>query len=59
MTKYFVMRECEDIFVQNPYAVTQHLLTRSNFLFFNSLKGFWGSLAEISLSLTLFSTLII
>ena len=31
------------------YAVTQHLLTRRNFLFLNSLKGFWRSPAEISL----------
>jgi hypothetical protein len=30
------------------YAVTQHLLTRTKFLFLNSLKGFWRSLAEIS-----------
>jgi hypothetical protein len=31
------------------YAVTQqHLLTRKNFLFLNSLKGFWRSLGEIS-----------
>ncbi len=30
------------------YAVTQHLLTRRNFLFLNSLKGFQRSLAEIS-----------
>jgi hypothetical protein len=48
MTKYFVMRECEDIPTWNLYAVTQHLLTRKNFLFLNSLKGFWRSLAEIS-----------
>ncbi len=32
-----------------PYAVMQHLLTRRNFLFSNSLKGFWRSLSEISL----------
>ena len=33
------------------YAVTQHLLTRRNFLFLNSLKGFWRwrSPAEIQL----------
>jgi hypothetical protein len=48
MTKYFVMRECEDIPTRNLYAVTQHLLTRRNFLFLNSLKGFWRSLGEIS-----------
>jgi hypothetical protein len=30
------------------YAVTQHLLTRKNILFLNDLKGFQGSLAEIS-----------
>ncbi len=30
------------------YAVTQHLLTRRNILFLNSLKGFQRSLAEIS-----------
>ncbi len=48
MTKYFVMRECEDIPTWNLYAVTQHLLTRRNFLFLNSLKGFWRSLGEIS-----------
>ncbi len=29
------------------YAVTQCLLTRRNFLHFNSLKGFWWSLTEI------------
>jgi hypothetical protein len=33
MTKYFVMRECEDIPTRNLYAVTQHLLTRRNFYF--------------------------
>jgi hypothetical protein len=33
MTKYFVMRECEDIPTWNLYAVTQHLLTRRNFNF--------------------------
>jgi hypothetical protein len=49
MTKYFVMRECEDIpSTRNLYAVTQNLLTRMSFLFLNSLKGFWRSLAEIS-----------
>ncbi len=31
------------------YTVTQHLLTRRNFWFSNSPKGFWRSLAEISL----------
>ncbi len=37
------------IFLQGyPYAVTQHLLTRRNFLFLNSLKDFQRSLAEIS-----------
>jgi hypothetical protein len=37
------------IFLQGyPYAVTQHLLTRRNFLFLNSLKGFQRSLEEIS-----------
>jgi hypothetical protein len=30
------------------YAVTQHLITRRNFLFLNSLKGFQRSIAEIS-----------
>jgi hypothetical protein len=40
MTKYFVMRECEDIPTWNLYAVTQHLLTRRNFIFLNSLSGF-------------------
>jgi hypothetical protein len=45
MTKYFTMRECEDIPTWNLYAVTQNLLTRLNFLFLNSLKGFWRSLA--------------
>ncbi len=37
------------IFLQGYlYAVTQHLLTRQNFLSLNSLKVFWRSLAEIS-----------
>ncbi len=37
------------IFLQGYlYAVTQHLLTRRNFIFLNSLKGFWRSLGEIS-----------
>jgi hypothetical protein len=40
MIKYFVMRECEDIPTWNIYTVTQHLLTKRNFLFLNSLKGF-------------------
>jgi hypothetical protein len=48
MTKYFVMKECEDIPTRNLYAVTQHLLTRRSFLFLNSLKGFWRSYAGIS-----------
>jgi hypothetical protein len=48
MTKYFVMRECEYIPTRNIYAVTQHLLTRGNVLFFNSLRGFWRSLVQRS-----------
>ncbi len=37
------------IFLQGYlYAVTQHLLTKRNFLFLNSLKDFWRSLGEIS-----------
>jgi hypothetical protein len=48
MAKYFVMRKCEDIPTQNLYAVTQHLLTRRNFLLLNALKGFQRSLGEIS-----------
>ncbi len=44
----FAEDTCEDIPTQNLYAVTQHLLTRRNFLFLNSLKGFWVSLGEIS-----------
>ena len=39
---------CEDIPTRNLYAVTQHLLTKRNFLLFNSLKGFPRYLAEIS-----------
>jgi hypothetical protein len=31
---------------RNLYAVTQHLLTRRNFLFLNSLKGFQRSLGQ-------------
>ncbi len=37
---------CEYIPTQNIYAVTQHLLTRRNFLFLNSLRGFWRSLVQ-------------
>ncbi len=49
MTKYFVMRESVRIFLHGYlYAVTWHLITRRNFLFLNSLKGFQRSLAEIS-----------
>jgi hypothetical protein len=37
------------IFLQGYlYALTQHLLTRKNFLFLNSLAGFWRSLTQIS-----------
>jgi hypothetical protein len=44
------VRVCEDIPMWiSLYAVTRHLLTRRNILFLNSLKGFWRSLAEISL----------
>ena len=33
---------------RNLYAVTQHLLTRRNFIFLNSPRGFWRSLEERS-----------
>ncbi len=40
---------CVRIFLHGYlYAVTQHLLKRRKFLFLNSLKGFWRSLADIS-----------
>jgi hypothetical protein len=45
-TKYFVMRECEDIPTWNLYAVTQHLLTRRSFLFLNSPRGLCVFLAS-------------
>ena len=34
---------CEDIPTRNLYAVTQHLLTRRNYIFLNSLSGFYIS----------------
>ncbi len=33
---------------RNIYAVTQHLLTRRNFIFLNSLRSFWRSLEQRS-----------
>jgi hypothetical protein len=41
-------QNCEDIPTWNLYAVTQHLLTRRNFIFLNSLRGFWRSLEQRS-----------
>jgi hypothetical protein len=37
----------------NLYAVTQHLLTRRNFIFLNYPRGFWRSLEERSLNFIL------
>ncbi len=48
---------CEDVPTRNLYAVTQHLLTRRNFLFLNSPRGFQRSLEERSHNFSLFSTL--
>jgi hypothetical protein len=44
MTKYFIMRECEDIPTQRSLWCDS-----ANFLFLNSLKDFKRSFAEISL----------
>jgi hypothetical protein len=44
---------------QNLYAVTQHLLTRRNFIFLNSPRGFWRSLEERSRNFNRNLTLII
>jgi hypothetical protein len=39
---------CVSILTWNIYAATQHLLTRRNFIFSNSLRGFWRSLEQRS-----------
>jgi hypothetical protein len=48
MTKHFLMRECENI----PKGISQccdsAFAHKKEFLFLNSLKGFWRSLGEIS-----------
>jgi tetratricopeptide (TPR) repeat protein len=44
----FFLIEAVSIPIWNIYAVTQHLLTRRNFLFLNSLRGFWRSLVQRS-----------
>jgi hypothetical protein len=46
---------CEDIPTRNLYAVTQHLLTRRNFIFLKTPRGFRRSLEERSHNLTLFN----
>jgi len=49
MTKYCVMRECDNIHSWISSAVTQHLVISMEFTVLNSPKGFWRSLPEISL----------
>ncbi len=43
---------------RNLYAVTQPLLTRRNFIFLNSLRGFWKSLVQRSHSFQLLFSLL-
>jgi hypothetical protein len=48
MTKYFVMREYEIISTGISLCCDSAFAHKKDFLFLNSLKGFWKSLAEIS-----------
>jgi hypothetical protein len=54
MTKYCVMRECENILCGYLYDcdLVFVMILKGFFLFFNSPKGFWRSLSEISLLFT-------
>jgi hypothetical protein len=47
MTKYFVMRECDKIPTGISLCCDSAFAHKKEFLFLNSLKGFWRSLAEI------------
>jgi hypothetical protein len=49
MTKYCVMRECEHILCEYLYGCDLAFVILKEFLVLNSQKGFWTSLAEISL----------
>ncbi len=48
MTKFFVMRECDNILSGYLCAVTKVLVSKMEFMVLNSSKGFWRSLEEIS-----------
>jgi hypothetical protein len=48
MTKYFVMRECDNIPTGISLCCDSAFAHKKEFLFLNSLKGSWRSLAEIS-----------
>jgi hypothetical protein len=47
VTKYFVMRECEDSYTKSLCCDSAFAHTKE-FLFLNSLRGFWRSLVQRS-----------